>query len=80
MADDNKNHFIKVAAKCEQCSVILYYVIHCIEPVKIYHKLCKGYGVNIASTDMGWKWVKKFLEGCADMHDESCSEYPSVIM
>ncbi len=23
MVDNNKNHFVKVAAKCEQCSVII---------------------------------------------------------
>ncbi len=79
MAYNNENHFIKVDAKREQHFVILYYVTHGKEPVKICRKLCKGYGDNITSGVMVWKWVKKFLEGYTDVHDESRSVNVSLI-
>ncbi len=57
-----------------------YYVTFGKELVKIDHKLCKGYDDNTISRVMVWKWVKKYQEFCTDLHDESHSGCPSVIM
>ncbi len=69
MADNNGNYFIKVTTGSEQYSVIHHYVTHVKEPVKIHHKLHKGYCNNTMSRVMVWKWVKTFQEGCTDVHD-----------
>ncbi len=45
MADDNENHFIKIAAKCEHRSVICYFATRSKEPIK-NQKLCRGYDNN----------------------------------
>ncbi len=73
MIDDDKNHFIVVATKYEQRSVIHYCVTCGKKPVKIYQKLHRGYGDNALSNIMVWKWVKKFQEGRKVVHDEAAT-------
>jgi len=48
-------------------------------PSEIHHQICQVYGDNAMSAGMVRKWVRMFIEGRENVHDEARSGRPSLV-
>ncbi len=60
-------------------SVIRFLHLKGKDPVIIHQELKDVYGKNALSYVAVWKWTELFKNERTDVHDESCSGWPSVI-
>jgi hypothetical protein len=70
---------IERPADCEIRSVILFLFERNVKPADIHRQICEVYGENAMSDGMLRKWVRKFIEGRDNVHDEPRSGLPSVV-
>jgi transposase len=70
---------IERPANCEIRSVIRFLNARNLKPADIHHHICEVYGENAISDGMVRKWVRKFNEGCDNVHDEPRSGRLSVV-
>jgi hypothetical protein len=70
---------IESPADCEIRSVIPFFECKKCETADIHCQICKVYGENVMSDGMVRKLVRKFNEGCDNVHDEPRSGRPSVV-
>jgi hypothetical protein len=69
---------IEHSASCEIHSVIRFLNARNVKLADILHQICEVYGENARSDGMVKKWVRKFNEGCDNVHDGLQSGWPSV--
>ena len=62
---------IEGAADCEIRSVIRFWNARNVLPSEIHHQICQVYGDNAMSDGMVRKWVRMFIEGRENVHDEA---------
>ena len=62
---------IEGAADCEIRSVIRFLNARNVLPSEIHHQICQVYGENAVSVGMVRKWVRIFIEGRENVHDEA---------
>jgi len=67
------------AADCEIRSVIRFPKARNVLPSEIQHHICQVYGDNAMSDGLVRKWVRMFIEGRENVHDEAQSERPSLV-
>jgi transposase len=60
-------------------SVIRFLNVRNVKLADIHRQICEVYGENAMSDGMVRKWVRKFNEGCDNVHDEPQSGRPSVV-
>ena len=70
---------IESPADCEIRSVIRFLNARNVKPADIHCQICEVYGENVMSDAMVRKWVRKFNEGCDNVHDEPRSGRPAVV-
>ena len=61
----------EVAADCEIRSVIRFLKARNVLPSEIHHQICQVYGDSAMSDGMVRKWVRVFIEGRENVHDEA---------
>ena len=70
---------IEGADDCEIRSVIRFLNARNVLASEIHHQICQVYGDNAMSDGMVRKWVRMFIEGRENMHDETRSGRPSLV-
>ncbi|XP_071043084.1 histone-lysine N-methyltransferase SETMAR-like [Parasteatoda tepidariorum] len=66
-------------AHCEVRAVIRFLSAKGLKSIDIHHEICAVYGQSIMSDGMVKKWVRAFIEGRTNVHDEQRSGRPSVV-
>ena len=64
---------------CEIRSLIRFWNARSVKLADIHRQICEVYGENAMSDGMVRKCVRKFNEGCDNVHDEPRSGRPSVV-
>jgi len=70
---------IEGATDCEIRSVIRFLNGRIVLPSEIHHQICQVYGDNAMSDGMVRKWVRMFIEGRENVHDELRSGRTSLV-
>jgi len=70
---------IEGAADCEIRSIICFLNARNVLPSEIHHQICQVYGNNATSDGMVRKWVRIFIEGRENLHDEARSGRQSLV-
>ncbi|GBN34924.1 hypothetical protein AVEN_54453-1 [Araneus ventricosus] len=66
-------------ADCEVRSVVWILNANNVKQDEIHRQLVEIYGENVMTDGMVRKWVRKFNDGRANVHDEARSGRPSVV-
>jgi hypothetical protein len=66
-------------ADCEIWSVTHFLNARNVKLAVIHHQICEIYGENAVSDGMVRQWVRKFSEGCDNVHDEMQRGWLSVV-
>lgn len=70
---------IEVSTDCEMCAVILFLIARNIRLIEIHKQISEVYGSALMSDKIVRKWVKLFIRGSTNKHDELaifCIEFP----
>jgi hypothetical protein len=51
-----------------------------MKPADMHRQLCEVYGEHAMSDSVVSRWVRHFIEGCENMHDDPPSGRPSVVI
>jgi hypothetical protein len=70
---------IKHPADCKVQFVIRFLSARNVKPADFLYQICEVYGENAMSDGMVRKLVRKFNEGCDNVHDEPRSCWSSVV-
>ena len=65
-------------ARYELCAVIRFLSAKGTTAIDIHRQLCKVYGPQCMDVKNVRKWVREFMYGCTDVHDQQHSGWPSV--
>ena len=61
------------SARCELRAAIHFLSAKGTTPIDIHHQLCKVYGPQCMDVKNVLKWIREFMYGDTDIHDEQCS-------
>jgi transposase len=70
---------IKKPAACEMWSLIRFLNARIMKPADIYCQLCEAYGEHVVSDSMVRRWVRHFIGGRENVHDDPRSSRPPVV-
>jgi transposase len=70
---------IEKPAACEMRSVIHFLNARNMKPDDIHRQLCEVYGQHATSDSMVRRWVRHFIEGHKNVHDDPHSGRPPVV-
>jgi hypothetical protein len=70
---------IEKPAACEMLSVIRFLNATNMKPADTYHQLCEVYREHAMSESMVRRWVRHFIEGRENVHNDPRSGRPPVV-
>jgi hypothetical protein len=70
---------IEKPTACEMRSVIRFLDARNMKPADIYHQLCEAYREHAMSDPMVRRWVRHFIEGRENVHDDPRSGRQPVV-